>query len=869
MGVAGQNADFVEEVRALLFGFDAFKWKRGGILMRFIYKGQKKVAINQFSHSHLSVSNSSNTSFSLYIDKPFLNPSRKAILITFTANSNAGAPPTLLMINRKGQTIRTIYPGGSLCFYEKASIFFRLAIQIPSGSTCELFLPHVKFTDNPRAFVDEYFSAQALLICPGYPSFDNKYLWAFIHSRMQAYTAASLHFNVAIPSTEEEISISEFEGIQVCRLPYLELRELLLRKCFRILAIHFLNDSILSVLRAAPLSRSHVYIYCHSSDLLYRDFNKLTVPYFSKTPENSPEQLTYFKQKDSWVRMLNNRPNVTFIFPSHWAKEASEAQNSIHYHNAKIIPNPIDTGIFSYHPKTEEQRKTILILRKFDNISTYGIDLNVRCILELSKKSFFQDLTFEIYGEGTYQDTLLAPLLQFNNVHIHKKYLSHQEMAEVYHKAGIALFSTRYETQGVAAAEAAACGVVVLTNDVCAVADTFDPTLLFKAEDYMSMVNKIEAYYMSPKSFLADSELFYRQIKGNQSRTLSVLEEINKFKMDLSSDCDYLAPIIPSENVLLSIIIPSYNAQRWLSHAIESIASAYYAAQIEILVINDGSRDSTLAIANEMYQRIQSNSESIIRIVNKENGGHGSAINAGLAIARGKYVKVVDADDYCDTLCLDQLIAFLKEEDSDIILTDYVEDWAAGAYYVTNHLYDFMLPGKQYQIEDLCFEGYGFNRHANILHTSTFKTSMLKSHPFKISEHCFYVDMELNMYSFLSANTIKYYPIPLYYYFLGREGQSVSPASFKKNYKQHEHVILKLLQEIHSRPVSYAKKQCLYRVLVLPMIDTQYYICMEYLKSPSAFKEFDESIKKYPEIYNHPSIAKDHIKTWRIKHCVN
>lgn len=84
---------------------------------------------------------------------------------------------------------------------------------------------------------------------------------------------------------------------------------------------------------------------------------------------------------------------------------------------------------------------------------------------------------------------------------------------------------------------------------------------------------------------------------------------------------------------------------------------------------------------------------------------------------------------------------------------------------------------------------------------------MLRDANFKISEHCFYVDMELNTFAFMASKTVTYYPLQLYIYFLGREGQSVSPESFK-NYKQHEHVTLKLVKAVEeNKNISKLKKE--------------------------------------------------------------
>jgi glycosyltransferase involved in cell wall biosynthesis len=89
---------------------------------------------------------------------------------------------------------------------------------------------------------------------------------------------------------------------------------------------------------------------------------------------------------------------------------------------------------------------------------------------------------------------------------------------------------------------------------------------------------------------------------------------------------------------------------------------------VEVLVVNDGSKDSSSAIAHEyaaMYPK------SIV-VIDKENGNYGSCINRGLKAATGKYIKVLDADDSFDTENFEQYVQLLKTVNVDMLLTDYV-----------------------------------------------------------------------------------------------------------------------------------------------------------------------------------------------------
>lgn len=90
---------------------------------------------------------------------------------------------------------------------------------------------------------------------------------------------------------------------------------------------------------------------------------------------------------------------------------------------------------------------------------------------------------------------------------------------------------------------------------------------------------------------------------------------------------------------LLTVTVPCYNSSEYMCKCIKSLLAG--GEDMEIIIVNDGSTDETLSIARE-YETAY---PSIIRVVDKPNGGHGSGVNAGLARATGRYFKVVDSDD--------------------------------------------------------------------------------------------------------------------------------------------------------------------------------------------------------------------------------
>ena len=128
-------------------------------------------------------------------------------------------------------------------------------------------------------------------------------------------------------------------------------------------------------------------------------------------------------------------------------------------------------------------------------------------------------------------------------------------------------------------------------------------------------------------------------------------------------------------NKILSVVIPTYNMEKYLKICLDSFIYDDKAHDLEVLIVNDGSKDNSLKIAQEYETKYP----NIFKVIDKENGGHGSTINAGLKVATGKYFKAVDADDWVDTKELAKLLDYLKTADVDCVLTDFT------FFYETNN----------------------------------------------------------------------------------------------------------------------------------------------------------------------------------------
>ena len=796
--------------------------------------------------------------------KPYYS-SGKDIKIDVDYSIEKGEKPQVKLLNKKLRVVERI-EDASTTYYEKINRFFFVTISLEPNS--EIVLKKLDVCEEKK---DERFektnNGKILLLTPGYPSESNKYSYAFVHTRVLEYVKQGWEVDVKVVNDNfiDKTSFYEFEGVKVVRTGFNEIRLLLQKIKYEKIFMHFFSDQYVQILDACNVEDTDIFIFIHGSDVLYRDINILTNKYFTKKSKDTDEQKQYFKAKDKMLKRYNEMPNVKFIFPSKWSKEHSEEQNKIKFNNYDIIPTFIDEKMFDYKQKTEDMRKKIMIIRKYDNYSTYGIDMVVKAIEELSKKKLFSDLEFSIYGDGEYHEKLLEPLKRFDNVNIYKKFLSHEEISEVHKENGIALFATRYETLGVSAAEAAMSGLVVVSNEVAAVPEVFDKkfNILAKKESYKELAGIIERLYNNPDEYKELSKKLHESINLKYGYDATMKKEISVLKEKLPRK-KYKAEKI-SDDKVLTISIAAYNVEKYLYNGVMSLLNSDMADKLEILIVNDGSKDNTAKIGKQLEKMTTIGKKSIVKFIDKENGGHGSTINKGIELATGKYFKLMDGDDYFDTESLNKLVRYLEKSEEDLVLNNYVEDWSINGVINPIQHYNFMDPGKTYKIDELARSKKGFRKWGPLLSTTTFKTKILKDANFKISEHCFYVDMEINSIAFCKAKTVKFYPLDLYIYYLGRQGQSVSAESFKRNYKNHEHVTLRIIEDIYYKEkMTAAKKSYLKNKIICPMIVAQYYITTEHFDNGKQFMEFDEQLKKYPEFYKEKEVIDSRVKIYRL-----
>ena len=230
---------------------------------------------------------------------------------------------------------------------------------------------------------------------------------------------------------------------------------------------------------------------------------------------------------------------------------------------------------------------------------------------------------------------------------------------------------------------------------------------------------------------------------------------------------------------LLSVTVPCYNSQEYMEKAIESLLPG--GPEIEILIVDDGSKDGTAEIADRYMQQYP----EIIRAIHQPNGGHGDAVMTGLKNATGLYYKVVDSDDWVDTEVLVRILNLLRElkdQAVDMLISNYIYD-KVGVKHKHTVSYGHVLP----QNRVFGWEEIGRFKKGQylLMHSVIYRTELLRESGLTLPKHTFYVD-ELYVYNPLPwVKKIWYLDADLYHYYIGREDQSVQEEILLKRIDQY------------------------------------------------------------------------------------
>lgn len=288
---------------------------------------------------------------------------------------------------------------------------------------------------------------------------------------------------------------------------------------------------------------------------------------------------------------------------------------------------------------------------------------------------------------------------------------------------------------------------------------------------------------------------------------------------------------------ILTIIIPTYNMEKYLRHCLDSLIVPNM-DKVEVLVINDGSKDSSSAIGHEYQDKYP----QTFRVIDKENGNYGSCVNRGLKEATGKYVKVLDADDSFDTTNFQKYIDTISKLDVDLILSDTIlvnEEYKQTDYWRVNAPIETIF---KFQESPAYVQ----------MHCIAYKTVNLKNIGYSQTEGISYTDQEWTFWPMSTVRSAYYIAIPLYKYLMGREGQTMDPKIFAKAVPQEMKVLDRMISlwELHHEEWILSRTYMNNKVKGLYLNLFNKAIRYGLTENKEAFIIYDKSIrKKYPAFY--------------------
>lgn len=312
----------------------------------------------------------------------------------------------------------------------------------------------------------------------------------------------------------------------------------------------------------------------------------------------------------------------------------------------------------------------------------------------------------------------------------------------------------------------------------------------------------------------------------------------------------------------LTVVVPAFNAEGWLERCVDSLLAAQ-ARDIEVVIVDDGSTDTTGTIA-DLYEAAH---PGIVRVIHKPNGGHGSAINTGIDHAQGEYIKVVDSDDWVDVPALEELLQTLRTfiaagNGIDLVVSNFVYE-KVGRRRKRAVRYRNVLPmGRTFTWDEV---GKFRTSQFLMMHSLVYRTAVLRECGIRLPEHTFYVD---NLYVYeplMHVQSLYYLDVDLYRYFIGRPDQSVNEQVMIRRIDQQLKVN-RMLMDVEVSP--YEVSPALYRYL-LHHLQIVCVISSTMLLRSGRDEDFARKVELWREIrYDDPDVYR-RLRRTTLGHLVN
>ena len=300
-----------------------------------------------------------------------------------------------------------------------------------------------------------------------YPNVNDIYAHAFVHQRALGLLNLGCQVEVFVPS--KVFDCYSWDGVKVTRAPAETLAAMLGKEDF--CYVHLLNFNIDKRLSGYPIYKKirelqiKSALYMHGSEV-QKYFSRLFDFKFSarELARYAYKDLYKIPKMKSFIEGIGEQ--CKFVTPSLWMKEEAEAQLGIKFKKVEIIPNGIDTKLFSSQAYKYSQPMKMVTIRPLSS-NKYAVDIAIKIVSKLPSS-----YTLDIYGSGVLLPSLkkLAGKLKVNDrVRFIDEFVPHAELPSILSKYGIYLSPTRMDAQGVMMCEAMANGNLVVSSNNTAV----------------------------------------------------------------------------------------------------------------------------------------------------------------------------------------------------------------------------------------------------------------------------------------------------------------------------------------------------------------------------------------------------------------
>lgn len=284
---------------------------------------------------------------------------------------------------------------------------------------------------------------------------------------------------------------------------------------------------------------------------------------------------------------------------------------------------------------------------------------------------------------------------------------------------------------------------------------------------------------------------------------------------------------------VLTVVVPVYKVEKYIHQCLDSlIISDDLMNQLEVIIVNDGTPDQSADMAKEYEKRYP----DVFRVIDKENGGHGSAWNRGLKEATGKYLRFLDSDDWLTNF--EPFVSKLSNVDVDIVFT------ALNKHYEDEN--KDVVDGFSNLVTSQIYDAESFDWKNNMKYSATdfwyatYKTSMLQKHYPLFVEKVSYDDAILFVAPIILAKSFVYFDVVLYNYRLGREGQSVDKSVQRKHALDYKYVSMSMIDFVREHNTISDKKKCMVETIMTYYLNN----CFNFFKS-LPYNQFRDDIREW------------------------